>query len=128
MYGARVVQGIFEQLSHPQLAGTIIWEPMMADDNLAVANTQQELFQDSRVQHFWDAENVLGRIISDSMLENTPIAWDIYLLYQPGANWDSDKFPTPDFWMHQLEEDESLRLNPEVLQQQVKMAIDNLSK
>ncbi len=99
----------------------------MADDDLAAANTQQELFQDSRVQHFWDTENVLGKIIADSMLENTPIAWDIYLLYQPGTKWDSDKFPAPDFWMHQLKEDEHLRLNPEVLQQKVKMAIDNLS-
>lgn len=100
----------------------------MADDELAAANTQQELFQDSRVEHFWDAEKALGKIIADSMLENTPVAWDIYLLYQPGASWEPKKFPAPDFWMHQLSEDESLRLDPKILQEQVSLAINNLQK
>jgi hypothetical protein len=118
------VQGIFEQLSHPQLMGTIIWEPMMADDDLAAANVQQELFQDSRVEHYWDADKILGKLVANSMLENTPIAWDIYLLYQPGNQWNNENFPTPNFWMHQLEEDESLRLNPEALHQKVMNAVN----
>ena len=99
---------------------------MMTDDDFEAALTQQELFQDNRVQHYWDAEKVLGKIVANYMLENTPIAWDIYLLYELGAKWDNEKFPTPDFWMHQLGEDESLRLNPEVLCQKVMIAVNNL--
>jgi hypothetical protein len=99
---------------------------MMTDDDFAAANTQQEFFQDSRVEHYWDADKVLGKIIADSMFKNTPIAWDLYLLYQPGAQWDNEKFPAPDFWMHQLPEDESLRLDPKVLQQQVQVALNKL--
>jgi hypothetical protein len=121
------VQKIFEQVSHPQFTGTIIWEPMMADDDFEAAITQQDLFQDNRVQHYWDADKVLGKIIADSMLENTPSAWDIYLLYQPGAIWDNGDFPNPDIWMHQLPEDERLRLNPEKLLQEVIETINRLS-
>jgi hypothetical protein len=121
------VREIFEQLQDKHLQGSIIWEPMMAEDDLAAALIQKELFQDKRVEHYWDAEKVLGKMVADSMLENTPIAWDIYLLYQPGAQRDSEKLPLPDFWMHQLEEDENLRLNPESLQKQVKTTIHNLS-
>ena len=100
----------------------------MAEDDLAAANAQQEIFQDNRVQHYWDAEKTLGKAVADSMLSNTPIAWDIYLLFQPGTEWNSLKFPVPDFWMHQLSEDESLRLNPKILHQQVKLALRNLQK
>jgi hypothetical protein len=119
---------IFEQISHPQLTGTFIWEPMMADDDIETAIIQRELFQDNRVQHYWDADKVLGKIIADSLLENTPIAWNIYMLYQPGAKWNSENFPSPDFWMHQLEEDESLRLNPGVMYQKVITAVIKLPK
>lgn len=100
----------------------------MADDNLAAASTQQKIIQDIRIRHYWDSEKVLGKLVADSMLKNTPTAWDIYLLYHPGSQWNNEKFPAPDFWMHQLEEDESLRLNPEILQQRVLTAINNLSK
>lgn len=106
----------------------MVCEPTMANDDFVAAVTRQEKFQDHRVQHFWDAENILGTTIAQSMLRNTPIAWDIYLLYQPGARWDDEKFPVPDFWMHQLLEDERRRLNPEVLQYQVMTAVDNLQK
>jgi hypothetical protein len=120
------VQKIFEQIPNPHLKGTLIWEPMIADDEIAAADTHQEAFQDSRVKHYWDTEKVLGKIVAGSMLRITPIAWDIYLLYQPGRHWGTKKFPTPDLWMHQLSENESLRLKPEVLQQKVMKAIDNL--
>lgn len=120
------MQKIFEQISHPRLTGTIIWEPIMADDDISAAINQRGVFQDSRVQHYWDAEKVLGKIIADSMLENTPTAWDIYLLYQPGSQWKNEKFPVPDFWMHQLSEDESLRLNPDILHQCVSAIINNM--
>lgn len=100
----------------------------MADDSLAAAKAQQEVFQDNRVQHYWDPERILGKIVAEPLLKNTPIAWDIYLLFNPGTHWENEIFPAPDFWMHQLPEDESLRLDPEILQQQVFTVINNFSK
>ncbi len=126
MYGTRVVQEIFEENSNPNLAGTMIWEPMMADDDIEAAIYKQEIFQDLRVIHYWDANKTLGKIVANSMLKNTNIAWDIYLIFQPGTPWRTEKFPRPSFWMHQLLEDESLRLNPETLLQEVIISLNNL--
>ena len=100
---------------------------MMAEDDLSAAQVQQDLFQDPRVHHYWQPEKSLGKLVVETLnLKNTVIAWDIYLLYQPGTRWEGGAFPSPDFWMHQLPEDESLRLDPKILRQQVQVALNNL--
>lgn len=101
----------------------------MADDDLAAAEIQKNLFQDPRVAHYWHPEKSLGEAAAQTLgLKNTPIAWDVYLLYRPGSPAKISGFPAPDFWMHQLPEDESLRLDPEKLQQQVEAALDDVER
>ncbi len=122
------MQHIFEICPNPALKGTLIWQPMMVDDDLAAAEIQQQQFQDCRVQHYWHPEMTLGVLAAETLgLAKTPVAWDMYLLYYAGFQWHGKKFPSPDFWMHQLPEDENLRLDPEILQQQVLIALNSLT-
>lgn len=97
---------------------------MLSADNLDAALAQEALFQDERVAQYWDPERVLGRLVSQTLNLATPIAWDIYLLYPPGARWEGDRLPVPDFWMHQLNERLDLLLDPSRLEAEVRKVIE----
>lgn len=56
---------------------------------------------DPRVSQYWDGANTLGEAFA-SVLELSPPAWDVYLLFDPNQKWDGDLPPKPAFWMHQL--------------------------
>jgi hypothetical protein len=126
LFGARVVQNIFQELNTPLLRGHLVWTPMLPADTLSAASAQGALFQDERITQYWDSERVLGRMVSRGMKLAVPVAWDIYLLYPPGAKWqDIIGLPAPRFWMHQLDEQGPERLlNPEMLMTEVKLAIE----
>lgn len=97
---------------------------MMADDNLKAALEQEALFQDERVSQYWDGERVLGSLVSQNLKLAAPVAWDIYLLYSPGAKWKGEGMPLPDFWMHQLNERADLFLDPARLMAEVQKAVE----
>jgi len=48
------------------------------------------------------------------------IAWDVYLIYLPNHIWDTELPPKPKFWMHQLNEEPTLLLDPVRLKHTVK--------
>lgn len=58
-------------------------------------------FSDSRVQYFWDGDQLTGQIWSFVLGLDGPLSWDTYFLYGPDAEWGK-KPGSPDFWMHQL--------------------------
>jgi hypothetical protein len=97
---------------------------MLASDDLDAALAQEALFQDERVSQYWDGERALGRLVSQTLKLAAPVAWDIYLLYAPGAMWKSERMPSPDFWMHQLSERPDLFLDPTRLMVEVQKAIE----
>ena len=97
---------------------------MLAADNLDAAIAHEALFQDERISQYWDGERVLGRLVSRTLKLAAPVAWDIYLLYAPGAMWKGDKMPGPAFWMHQLNERPDLFFDPERLMAEVRKAIE----
>ena len=59
-------------------------------------------FQDNRVVFYWDSKGELTRSYSKvlQLADNKP-AWDVYLVFDRGAEWQTD-VPVPDYWMHQL--------------------------
>ena len=101
---------------------------MLAADNIQAAIAQEASFQDERVNHYWDGERALGRLVSRALNLNAPVAWDIYLLYSPGAMWNGERLPAPDFWMHQLEETAGSRLDPDRLKAEVHDAIERAER
>ena len=97
---------------------------MLVQDILDAAIEQEALFQDERVSQYWDGERVLGRLVAQTLKLDALVAWDIYLLYLPGAMWKDGRIPAPEFWMHQLNEHPDLLLDPDRLMVEVQHAIE----
>jgi hypothetical protein len=101
---------------------------MLISDNLKEAVTQEALIKDERIFQYWDGQRALGRLVSETLKLSAAVAWDIYLLYLPGAIWNSGRLPKPDFWMHQLNEQADLLLDPDRLIAEVQKAIETTSE
>lgn len=100
---------------------------MLTADDLGAAIAQEASFQDERISQYWDGELAFGRLVAQTLKLSAPVAWDIYLLYLPGAMWMGDRLPIPDFWMHQLDERPDLRLDPDRLMAEAQKAIEAAS-
>ena len=118
------MQEIFEENKSEMLQGAIIWTPMLATDNLDAADQREITFSDPRMKQFWDPDRILGRLLSRTLSLKTPIAWDVYLIYPPNHPWDTELPPMPDFWMHQLDEEPTLLLDPPRLKQYVQALLE----
>ena len=100
---------------------------MLATDNREAAEERERIISDPRIQHYWDPDRTLGRLISHSLSLKTSIAWDVYLLYPPDHVWEAELPPMPVFWMHQLDEVPSLLLDPPALKKNVQAMIERFS-
>lgn len=120
------MQEIFEENESKVLQGTIVWMPMLATDSLNAAEQREAMFLDSRVKHYWDPERVLGQMLSKTLQLKAPIAWDVYLLYPPEHFWEAEIPPAPDFWMHQLDEEPRLLLDPLRFKRTVRAMIEGV--
>ncbi len=60
------------------------------------------LMQGPRVSHYWDEQGGSGLAFQET-LDIPMYAWDIWMIYEPGAVWeDGSPPPQPAFWQHQL--------------------------
>ena len=85
---------------------------MLVTDSLDATHQREIKFSDPRVQQFWDPDRILGRLLSQTLNLKESIAWDVYLIYLPNHIWDTEFPPTPEIWMHQLDEEPALLLDP----------------
>ena len=60
------------------------------------------LLSGPRVTHYWDPSGHTGIEYRETL--GIPMyAWDLWLVYEPGARWDDGEPPPyPDYWEHQL--------------------------
>jgi len=79
----------------------IVWLPIFGGDFKGEARKLSNSFRDKRVSYFLDPESETGKQWERVLKTERVIAWDVYLLYRAGPNWQVDP-PLPDFWMHQL--------------------------
>lgn len=115
---------MFEENQSELLHGVIIWTPMLMADSLDAAKQRETKFSDARLGHYWDPDRILGGLLSRTLNLKAPIAWDVYLTYPPDHPWEADLPPKPEFWMHQLDEDPALYLDPVRLKQNVQAMIE----
>jgi hypothetical protein len=120
------VQEIFEENKSEMLQGAIFWTPMLATDSLDSAEERETRFSDPRVQHYWDPDRILGRLLSRTLNLQSPIAWDVYLVYPPDHSWITELPPSSEFWMHQLDEEPKLYLDSLRLKHNVRAMIEKL--
>ena len=118
------MQEIFEKNESKMLSGAIIWTPVLITDNLDAAYKRECIFSDYRVKQFWDQDRIFGPLMSQTLNLKELIAWDVYLLYSPDHPWNSELPPAPTFWMHQLNEEPSLFLDPTRLKESVKTLLE----
>ncbi len=118
------MQEIFEENKSKILQGAIIWAPMLVADSLNEAKQRETKFSDSRVKPYWDPDRIFGQLLSQTLDLRASIAWDVYLLYPANHPWDTELPPAPRFWMHQLDEEPALYLDPLRLKQNVQVIIE----
>lgn len=80
----------------------IIWLPIFGGDFNGEARKLSASFRDKRVSYFLDSGSLSGTLWERILKTEREIAWDVYLLYGAGAQWDEEP-PPPTFWMHQLD-------------------------
>lgn len=117
------MQEIFEENQSKILHGAIVWTPMLMTDNVYAANEREARFSDPRVVQFWDPDRIIGQLLSKTLKLRALIAWDMYLVYPPEHPWDAELPPMPAFWMHQLDEEPTLFLDPLRLKRAVQAMI-----
>ena len=99
---------------------------MLDTDNLATANVCETKFSDPRIDQFWDQDRIFGEILSQRLHLKESIAWDVYLVYLPNHSWDSELPPMPILWMHQLNEEPTLFLDPPRLKAFVQNVLEGM--
>lgn len=84
------------------------------------------IVSDPRALHYWDG-NGLTMAAFQRVLNLPGDAWDVFLLYGPGARWDGELPPKPDYWMHQLggPEKGAPFLDPDVFARQANQLLSN---
>jgi len=99
--GYRVVTRLFEEIDSADLRGTVVFLPMVRGDDAAAAQERAAERGDARLECSWDATLSVGQLFKKTLGLHTT-AWDVYLVYEPGAVWRDESPPPPAFWMHQL--------------------------
>ena len=118
------MQEIFEENKSEILYSAIVWTPMLVTDNVYAANARETRFSDPRVMQFWDPDRIFGQLMSHTLHLKASIAWDVYLVYPPEHPWDVELPPVPAFWMHQLDEEPALLLDPPRLKEYVQTLLE----
>lgn len=111
------------------LRAYVVWTKILDEDDLAAARAAAASLDDPRVVQLWDGGAELARDLGAALRipRREPedgaggLAWDVYLLYGPGARW-ADAPPAPTFWMDQLRQvppSQAPRLDGEALRARV---------
>ena len=111
--GADVIRDeVILKLKDKPLSSFSVFLPMVGGDAKRPAESKAKELAKFGVRSFWDGQRELGRAYAKTMQapKELPVAWDVYFIYGPDAVW-KDSPPKPDFWMHQLIEDDELCLD-----------------
>ena len=84
----------------------VVWTPVLSEDDGKAADKAVEAVPDDRAMHFWDDDKSLGFSLGKTVTlpRGRKLAWDVYFVFDAKAEW-GDAPPTPQFWMHQLAND-----------------------
>ncbi|MGH8397427.1 MAG: hypothetical protein ACRETA_04185 [Gammaproteobacteria bacterium] len=86
--------------ANPQLRTYVVYIPKLGAQAKDIQPTVS-LLPGQYVYRYWDPAGVSGRRFSGT-LGIGQFAWDVWMIYGRGQQWDKELPPKPDFWMHQL--------------------------
>ena len=83
------MQKVLKAIPDDRLRVYIVWLPMFPGDSRKWAQTRSDEFSDKRVSYYWDGEKIAGKAWQKT-LGTRREAWDVYLLYGAGSQWDKE--------------------------------------
>lgn len=98
---------------------------MLPTDTLEEAEHYSRTMVHTCSRHFYDATQGVGNTVAKSLGYAGQTAWDTYLFYSPGSEWDILP-PQPSAWVHQL----SGQLDPDRLRwrEQLSQTLEEIMK
>lgn len=94
-------ESVLQAYPDADIAVAIVWISMMEGDDTAAVRNISTVFDDKRVQQFFDPDQMVGKAVAASLGAEGEVSWDTYLFYAPGLKWD-ELPPAPTEYMHQL--------------------------
>ena len=109
----------------PRIHTLVVHVPTLGAEEKHVAPSIP-LMEGPRVTHYWDQGGPSG-IAFQKALDIPMYAWDVWMIYEPGARWEGESPPAPVFWQHQLGGlDRGARLDAGEFSAQVHARLDSL--
>lgn len=97
MFGTRAVRDIlFDRPDTRNLRVSIVWVPMLDDDELPGVVRESAQFTQQNVAQYWDGKQRFGDAVRSSAGLPESSAWGTYLFYQAGSEWLEQSAPRPD--------------------------------
>lgn len=95
-------EAVFQGIPSEKLKAYAVWEPILRTDNLRGARKATTILPDSRVRHYWVEGQEVGETFKPALGLRDKVAWDVYLVYPAGVEWNAQRPPNPSYYMHQL--------------------------
>ena len=93
---------VLDRVRSDSLVVFVVWEPILGGDRETAARRAAAFIPDPRARHYWTDELQLGAAFQAAVPLVDEPAWDVYLLYPKGVEWEGASPPTPSYYMHQL--------------------------
>lgn len=85
----------------------MVWTSVYGGDNMEFANMGAAILNDKRVKQYYEKKPDLvasfGKIVP--LPRDTPLAYDVYFLYDGKTEWKGETPPAPYDWWHQIIDD-----------------------
>lgn len=93
---------VLEEIDSENFTAYAIWEPILRTDNEVSSRKATTLLPDPRVEHYWVESQAIGEMFQEPIHLETEAAWDVYLVYPAGVEWNQETPPEPVYFQHQL--------------------------
>lgn len=97
-----VQDNVIAKIDSKNFVAYAVWEPILKSDDERSSRKAVILFPGERVKNYWVHTRAVGELFQQPINLTSGPAWDVYLVYEPGVEWDADEPPEPTFFMHQL--------------------------
>ncbi len=99
---------------------------MLPSDAKLTVGRATKSFDEPRVTHYWDGENALSKAFAP-VLGIDQEAWDVYMLYDKGAEWGETP-SKPVYWQEQLGISDETKLDRVKLTAKINELLKNSGK
>jgi hypothetical protein len=114
-------------LSDQRLSTLVVHVPTLGAEQHHAERAAQ-LLNGASVTHYWDPSGKSGDAVTEALGIAPIYAWDVWLIYPPGDQWEASAPPAPARWMHQLGQlPRETRLDPQAFAADVRARVEQLA-